>query len=75
MKRWLVSFVLEKIINILPEIWARAGAEFEQIHVLREISEGSSPAVTDSVYIQTSSGHLNICGQTSCVSKRKWLIV
>lgn len=62
----------EKKINILPWIWARAEAkfEFQQIHVLREVSEGSSPAMTDSVYIQTSSGYLNICGQVAHVSKK-----
>lgn len=70
-----MSFILEKKINILPQIWERAEAEFEQIHVLREVSEGSSLAMTDSVYIQTSTGHLNICGQVSCISKKKWLIV
>lgn len=43
MKRWLVSFILEKKINILPQIWARAEAEFEQIHVLRKISKGKFP--------------------------------
>lgn len=65
----------KKKINILPLIWARAEAEFQQIHVLEEASEGSSPAMTDSVYIQASNGHLNNCGQVPHVSKKKWLIV
>lgn len=36
-----MSFVLEKKIKILPQTGARAEAEFEQIHVLREVSEGT----------------------------------